>query len=187
MKKELRNHLIPLGLIFLITSLFWFFNHVSSQQYIFLLFGLGLGSLFLDIDHLIYWFYLKPNTEESRTAQSIIKSKKFISAVRFLNQTRKNHTSLVFHHFFFQVILALISFFVYTSSKNIFILSFLLALNVHLLVDEVEDFIYNPKHLQDWLFAREEKQLPIEQVQYYLILFIFFSLFFIFLLIRSQL
>lgn len=187
MKKELLSHLIPLGLIFIVTSLFWIFNSVSYSQYIFLFIGLGLGAFFLDFDHIIYWFYIKPNAEESRTAQSIIKSKKIIAAIRFLNETHKNHTSLIFHHFFFQVVLSLISFFVYTSSKDIFILSFLLALNIHLLVDEIEDYIFQPKHLQDWLFAREGKQLPIEQVRYYLILFIFFSLFFSFLLIRSNL
>lgn len=187
MKKELRNHFIPLGLVFLITSLFWISNKVSFDQYIFLSIGLAFGSFFLDFDHIIYWFYIRPNTEESRTAQSIIKSKKIFTALRFFNQTHKGHTNLVFHHFFFQVILVLISFFVYTSSKNTIVLSFLLALNIHILVDEIEDFIYQPKHLQDWLFAREEKQLPIEQVRYYLILFIFFSLFFTFLLINSNL
>ena len=187
MKKELRNHLLPIGIIFLVTTIFWIFSQIPYYQYLFLFFGLILGTFFLDLDHLIYWFYIKPNTEESREAQSLIKSKKILDTLKFFGHTHKTHTNLVFHHFFFQVVLGLISFLVYTSSQNIFILSFLLALNIHLLTDEIEDFIYHPKHLQGWLFAREEKQLPIEQVRYYLILFIVFSLFFTFLLIRSQL
>ena len=187
MKKELLNHLIPLGVLFLLTSFFWIFNQVPYYQYIFLFLGLTLGSFLLDFDHILYWLFLKPNTEESRHAQELIRSKKIFKVIKLLEQTHKKHTSMVFHHFFFQVILGLISFFVYTSTDNVFVMALVLSLNVHLLVDEIEDFIYQPRHLQDWLFAREEKQLPVEQVRYYLILFIFFSIFFTFLLIRSNL
>lgn len=187
MKKELLRHLIPLGLIFVVVSILWLSSKTPYDQYIFLFLGLAAGSFLLDFDHIIYWYFLKPNTDESHMAQSLIKSKQFIKAFRYLDETHQNHTSLIFHHFFFQVALSLISFFIFTLSKNAFILSFILALNIHLLVDEVDDYIFRPKHLQEWLFAREEIQLPIEQVRYYLILFIFFSIFFIYLLISSNL
>lgn len=187
MKKELLSHLIPLALIFFVTSFFWILNSVSFSQYIFLFLGLSIGAFFLDLDHFIYWYYVEPNSEESRNVQSIIKSKKYKKAFIFFARKHKKHTSLFLHHFFFQVILGLISFLVFTSSHNTFFLAFILALNIHLLIDEIEDYIYKPKHLQTWLFAREESQLALEKIRYYLILFIFFSLFFTFLLIRSNL
>lgn len=186
MKEELRNHLIPLALIFFIVSLFWAISKVPYYEYIFLFLGFTIGAFFLDLDHIVYWFFLKPNLEESQTAQNLIKSGKIKKTLKLLEKTHKNHNSMAFHHFFFQAILNFITFFIYFVSHNIFLLSFLLALNLHLLVDEIEDYIYNPKHLQDWLFAREEKQLSLESILYYLILFTILSLFFIILLINSK-
>ena len=186
MKKELRQHLSPLFVVFVLVSFFWVFAKVKLINYFYLLTGLVFGSFFLDFDHLIYWLYLKPNIEESRLAQIAIHHYDFKSIIKLLESTHKEHTSLIFHHFFFQVVLALISFFVFTSSDNVFGMAFLFALNVHLIVDEVEDFRHNKKHLQDWLFAREQKQLPIEYLSYYLGTFILFSLVFVWLLIKSR-
>lgn len=187
MKKEFQKHFFPLITIYILVSVIWLFNKVFYSEFIFLFLGLLLGAFLLDIDHLIYWLYLKPNLDESKTAQDFIEKKDFKSLLRLLINTHKNHTSLIFHHFFSQIVLALISFFVFTSSNSTFAMAFILAINVHLLVDEFYDFFEDPKHLQNWLFAREEKQLPIKYLKHYLIIFTVVCSFFIFLLIRSNL
>lgn len=181
MKQELKNHLIPLGVIFIITLVVWIFHKVLWFNYIYLLFGLLWGAFILDLDHLIYWLYLNPNIEESRLAQIAFHKHDFVSLLKLLESTHKQHISMVFHHYFTQVVLSLISIFVFTSSISVFTKGFVLALNIHLLVDEIADFRSNPHHLQDWLFARESKQLPIEYLKYYLGIFI--SLNFIFFLV----
>ncbi|HPR99613.1 MAG TPA: hypothetical protein PLU63_02190 [Candidatus Woesebacteria bacterium] len=186
MKQELKNHLLPLLGIFILTSILWLFQKALWYNYIFLFFGLFWGSFFLDIDHLIYWFYLEPNLEESRLAQITWKKGDFKSLIKLLESTHKNHTNLIFHHYFFQIIITLISFFVFTSSSGIFPKAFLLAINLHLLTDEIKDFLTNPEHLKLWLFAREKKQLPTSALKYYLMTLVIINLLFTTFLISSQ-
>ncbi|PIZ58734.1 hypothetical protein COY20_03270 [Candidatus Shapirobacteria bacterium CG_4_10_14_0_2_um_filter_40_12] len=186
MKRKIQLHFLPLLIVFSLASLIWLLSHVVYYNFIFLFLGLLVGSLILDIDHLIFWFYLRPNLEESRLALMAWKKGDFRSLLKLLESTHLNHTNLIFHHYFFQVVMVLISFFVFTSSKFIFAKAFLLAVNIHLLVDEFNDFFQNPRHLQDWLFARENKQLPLNSLKPYLIFFTLISLVFTYLLISSS-
>lgn len=186
MKKDLLFRLIPTSVVFIIISLFWVIFGVSNLQILLLLIGLILGTFFLDIDHIIYWFYRKPNTDESRIVKTTFEKKDFKSIYKLIKAARKNHNNLIFHHYFFQIGLNLISLFIFTSYTNTFILSFLLAINLHLLTDEIKDYFNNPKFLQNWLFAREEKQLPIKSLKNYLIIFVILFFIFLFLLIKSK-
>ena len=186
MKSELKKHLLPLLVIFIVISLAWFFSKVNYFNIIFLFFGLLFGSFFLDLDHLIYWLYLNPNIEESRLAQIAFKKHDFRSLLKLLESTHHQHTNLIFHHFFFQVVMALISVFVFTSSNSPFAMAFLLALNIHLLVDEVYDLKSDPGHLQEWLFAREPKQLPQRYLGRYILIFVALTLVFTLLLLKSR-
>lgn len=186
MKSELKRHIFPLLIIFVVISIFWLVAKNAWYQYIFLLLGLAFGSFFLDVDHLVYWLYLNPNVEESRLAQIAFKKHDFVSLIKLLEATHHKHTNLIFHHFFFQVVLAAISVFVFTSSNNVFAMGLMLALNVHLLVDEITDYRRDPSHLQDWLFAREEKQLPLDLLPKYIVLFSIVTFIFFILLLRSR-
>jgi hypothetical protein len=185
-KKELTLHLVPLIIVFFITSVFWLFSKVNFTQYISLFIGLGLGSFFLDIDHFIYWFYTHTNLQESRIAKAAFKRNDYKSLLGLLAATHKSHVDLIFHHYFFQILLLTISLYVFSSTSTIFGKAFLLALNIHLLVDEFTDFKENPKHLQNWLFARSPKQIPQSHLQQYLFFFTSITLVFFFLLIKSR-
>lgn len=171
MKPEVKAHIFPLIAIFVITSLIWIFNKTHYLNYFYLFSGLALGSYLLDLDHLIYWLYLKPNLEESRLAQLAWKKGDWASLIKLLEATKHHHLSLIFHHYFFQVVLTIFSFFVFTSTSSIFIKAILLAINFHLLIDEIIDYRHNPKHLQAWLFARESKQFALKSLKYYLYFF----------------
>lgn len=186
MKQELKLHLLPLLGIFLICSLLWLIQSHSWYQFVFLFFGLAWGAFFLDIDHLLYWFYLKPELEESQLAQTAWKKGDYKSLLKLLEQTHESHTNLIFHHYFFQIILTIISIFVFTSSSSIFAKSFLLAVNVHLLIDQSKDYRQDPEHLKLWLFARENKQLPTNALKYYLLTFVVINLFFCVFLFSAQ-
>ncbi len=186
MKQELKNHLLPLLGIFILTSLLWFFQKAVWYNFIFLFFGLLWGSFFLDIDHLIYWFYLEPNLDESHLALIAWKKGDFKSLLKLLESTHNHHNSLIFHHYFFQIIITLISFFVFTSSSGIFPKAFLLAVNIHLLTDEIKDYRQDPDRLKVWLFAREKKQLPTSALKYYLMTLTIINLLFTTFLISSQ-
>ena len=184
MKSELKYHLIPLFLIFCLVSLFWFLNQVVWYKFIYLFFGFLWGSFFLDSDHLIYWLFLHPALPESRQAQQLLKQKKFLALIKLLEKTHKKHTDLIFHHYFFQIVLTLTTLFIISSSDSVFASAFAIALNIHLLTDQIVDFRHQPRHLQNWLFAREIKQLPQEFLPHYLLTFFLFNLIFLFSLIK---
>lgn len=186
MKQELRIHLLPLLVIFLITSLVWLIFHTPYYQFIFLSLGLLTGSFLLDLDHLVYWLFLNPRTEEARLAAITLKHQDIRSLIKLLESTHKKHTNLIFHHFFFQITLALTSLFVFTSSANVFAMGLLMALNLHILVDEINDYRTDKNHLRDWLFARETKQLPLRYLGQYITVFCLISAFFFLILIQSQ-
>ena len=186
MKQELKKHLLPLLAIFIVISLIWFFYKVNYLNFIFIFFGLLLGSFFLDLDHIVYWLYINPRIEESRLAQIALKKYDFDAILKLLKATSKTHTNLIFHHFFFQVVLALISVFVFTSTINTFAMAFLLALNIHILVDEYQDYVTDKPHLQNWLFAREAKQLPLNYLGKYIATFFGLCVIFAFLLLKSR-
>ncbi len=168
MKSEFKPHIIPLFCIYFVTSLIWLFSKTNYLNYFYLLIGLALGSYLIDLDHLIYWLYLKPNLEESRLAQIAWKKGDWRSLIKLLKVTEHQHLSLIFHHYFFQVVLTIFSFFVFTSTSSIFIKSILLAVNIHLLIDEIYSYRNDPKKLQQWLFARESKQFAISSLKYYI-------------------
>lgn len=186
MKPEFKKHLPPLLAIFFLISIFWLFYKVNYLNFIFLFLGLSLGAFFLDLDHLIYWLYLNPNIEESRLAQIAFKKYDFVSLIKLLESTHHRHLNLIFHHFFFQVVMALISIFVFTSSDSPFAMAFLLALNIHLIVDEITDYRLDPGHLQNWLFARESKQLPRRYLSKYILIFVVLTSIFTLLLLKSK-
>lgn len=187
MKQNFLFDLLPTIAVFFIVSIFWVIFGASNIEIIYLLIGLILGHVFLDLDHIIYWFYRKPNTDESRTIKNIFLEKKdYKSFLKLIKAARTSHDNLIFHHYFFQVGLNLISLFIFISSSNIFCLSFLLSINLHLLTDEIRDYLRNPKFLQNWLFAREERQLSIKSLKNYLIIFNILFFIFLFLLVKSK-
>jgi hypothetical protein len=186
-KHELRYHLLASSVIFVLVSIFLVIFKVESIRLFYLFLGVFIGSFILDIDHFIFWFFLKPNLEESRLARTAIKNHDIKSIYRLLKTSHQTHYNLIFHHYFFQVILVLFSFFIFTLTKNIFVTSLVVSINLHLLIDEIIDYFYAPKTLQKWLFARESSQLPIKFLGRYILTFSFFLFIFIILLIANQL
>lgn len=161
-------------------------NNTTNLQLLWLFLGIIIGTIILDSDHLLYWFFLKPNLEESRLVKTAIKNHDFIPVIRLINVGRQKHHNLIFHHYFFQVILTLFSLFIFTSTQSIFISGLVLSLNLHLIIDESIDYFNDPKILQKWLFAREANQLPIKFLGHYIAIFAIIFCFFIFLLIKMN-
>lgn len=186
MKHEFRYHLFASLALFFLIAIFLVIIKAPNIQILATFIGIFIGSIILDTDHLIFWYFLKPNIEESRLARATIKNGDFKSLVKLINASHSTHHNLVFHHYFFQSVLVLFTFFVFTFTNNIFVLSLVVSINLHLLIDEYLDFFINPKILQKWLFAREDTQLPVKFLNRYLTFFSIFLIIFIFLLFYSQ-
>jgi hypothetical protein len=178
--KELAKHLISTLLVFILVELVWLLKGDFSFTQAFLFFvGLGIGSFLLDLDHLVYWFFLYPNKTDSLEAKRLVQEKKYRQLLLLLGRTHKAHTSLVFHHFLFQLILLPLVLFVFTSTTSILGRGLLLSLSLHLLVDQIDDYRQDYRHLSRWLFARVwlgEVKIPQQFLKIYIA---FYSLVFL--------
>ncbi len=186
MRPLLKQFAFPLLVFYLIASIIWVINRVEFSSFIFLFFGLTLGFLALDVDHLIDWFYLHPKDETSQMAQTFVSHQQFRSLFQLYLHTYSRPQNLIFHHYFFQIVLNLISLFVFTSSQSLFTMGFLTGLNYHLIAHQIYDYQNHPVRLQNWLFARENKQLSAEYLKHYITVFVIIFFLFLLLLIRSQ-
>lgn len=154
-KKEINNHLMASLLIFVLVEIVWLLSgSFSFLSAIALFLGLFLGTFLLDLDHLVYWFFLKPDLPESKKAKEYWQKKDFKNLLSLLGENHKTHTSLVFHHFLFQALFLVVTFFVLTSTASVFGKGLVLAMSAHLLTDIYLDLKKNPTHLKNWLFAR---------------------------------
>jgi hypothetical protein len=185
-KYQFRYHLLASIVLFTISAASLIIAGVENIKLLWLLLGIGFGTVILDTDHLLFWFFLKPNLEESRLVRTAFKKHDFLPIIRLVNASRQKHHNLIFHHYFFQIILTLFSLFIFTSTNNIFTSSLVLSINLHLIIDELTDYINDPKILQEWLFAREPKQLPLKFLKHYLSVFAIIFCFFIILFIKMN-
>ncbi|MGI5840761.1 MAG: hypothetical protein ACOX6N_00860 [Patescibacteria group bacterium] len=187
MKQEVRSHLLTQFGVFFFISIFWLIQRSTPFDFVYLFFGMLWGSFFLELDHLIFWLYVKPNNEESRIAQAALKQKDVNSLLELYLKTESTHSKLIFHHYFFQSVLAVISFFIFTSTSGIFTKAFVLALNIHLVVEEIIDYSRDKKYLQNWLFAGEKKQISVDYLKHYILIFLLTTCLFVYILTRSNL
>ncbi len=164
-EKEVRSHLTVTIVYFLIITILRF---KLDWSILFLWFGAFVGTFFLDIDHLIYWFVTHPEKNDSIEAKRILdlrnlrllgREGKTMKLFQLGQETHNTHTLLIFHSVVGQIILFILAIFVLTSGGSIFGSAFIMAINLHLLKDEWADYRKDKNHLSDWLFwqIREPK------------------------------
>lgn len=117
--------------------------------------GMSVGTFLLDIDHFIYWFVTHPEEEDSKEAR-MVWEKKGIGGMgemgELLGKCHQAHTKLIFHSLVLQAVLLLLAFYILTSGGSLFASAFILAINLHLLKDEWQDYFRSPARLNNWLF-----------------------------------
>lgn len=166
----LKKHLIPAVEILAFIVLIWLVKQFPFVFFIYLIVGFVIGSLVLELDHFIYWYFLDPKNQESIIAKNLIKQKKYKKIIKLIGDTAQFHTSLIFHHFIFQTILLIITFFVFTSTSSVLAKSIVFFTNTNLVIKQIYQLSSDKAHLQKWLFARLEKQISLQKIHYYVYL-----------------
>lgn len=143
--------------------------------------GALAGTFLLDIDHLIYWFYLRPEKQDSRIARILWEKRDFRGLLFLAARYHDTHTQLIFHSALFQVIFLVLTFYFFTTGDSYFGVGLVAAINIHLLKDEWEEYFEGREaHLNDWLFWQIKTKISLEAQKIYLIvvsfLFAFLSL-----------
>ncbi len=153
MKKEIITHFSFLIAIFIFISLArgWL-----AVEYIPFWLGGLLGTLLIDIDHLIYVYFLKPHELTSQRVDNLLKKGRIIKTFELLTVTRSERTNLIFHTAYFQIIFLIFALLVVTSSGSILGRGLVMAASLHLLIDQVIDY-FETGDIQNWF-----KELPIK-------------------------
>lgn len=99
-----------------------------------------IGAILPDIDHLIYVYFLKPHELTSQRATRMMAKGQVMQTFNLLANTRSERTNLIFHTAMFQIVFAVFTFFVVSSSNSLLGRGIVLAFSLHLLVDQYLDF-----------------------------------------------
>jgi hypothetical protein len=143
---------------------FWFsfFVFVAiTKQYLALPywgFWLGgiVGTILPDIDHVIYFYLVKPAELTSRRFNFLLERKAVGRMFSLLYETRSERTELIFHTIFFQLIFFVLTFWMLSSSGSLFGKGMALAFALHLLIDQVID-LTELGNFENWF-----KNLPVK-------------------------
>ncbi len=131
MKKEIINTLLFwFGYFLLITLL----NSLYSLSYWPLYVGGLVGLIMPNLDHLLYVFVFRPQELTSQRVAQFLNSKNYKDALFLLYDTKEERKDLIFHTILFQIIFAVLTFWVVSSSGNLFarglVLSYYLILTL---------------------------------------------------------
>lgn len=144
-----------------------------------LLVGGLVGTYILDVDHLIYWFVSHPEKEDSGKALEITRRIRGIRGIRDIagelyqlgQQYHNEHLHMVFHTISFQLILLILTVYVLSSSGSYFGAGLVLAINLHLLKDIWQDYVFRGKEALADYFLWQIKGWGVERyLKEYLIL-----------------
>lgn len=98
-----------------------------------------IGTLLPDLDHIVYAFFLRPQELNSQRVNYMLGHRQIWETIKFLAETRSERTRLIFHSAVFELVFAVLTFLVVTSSGTHFGRGIVLGFFLHLLIDQAVD------------------------------------------------
>ncbi len=164
MRKEIIKHLIYFAGYFVFLTIV---NSLYSLSYWPLYVG-GLVGLFIpNIDHLLHVFVLKPQELTSQRVAVLFKNKQIKEAITLLYDTRDERKDLMFHIVMYQIIFAILTFWVVSSSGNLFGRGLVLSYYLSLVIFNLKKFVNKE------LIFGDQDQTRIYFVAQVILLFVF--------------
>jgi hypothetical protein len=150
--KTLTHYKIPLLLSVTLAVVILGLSVVRTPVSIILVFlGSLLGTFILDLDYIIYAYFLEPNTDFSRTLTTYIKHRDFANAASFIEYHKHEVEDKTLHSILFQIVLAASVIFVVSASDNMFIVSLVLSSYVSTIYTLVREYLANGA--TDWFWS----------------------------------
>lgn len=137
---------------------FWFsffvfitlFKHYFTLSYWPFWLGGIVGTILPDLDHFIYFYFVKPQDLTSQRVGYLVNKKEIVRGVELLYETRNERKDLIFHSVFFQVIFLVLTFWMMSSSGSFFGRGLVLSFALHLSIDQIMD-LTELKSFDNWL------------------------------------
>jgi hypothetical protein len=162
-KKDLLTHFLFLIALFTLIALT---KQWIDVKYLPFLFGGIVGTLLPDVDYLINVYLLKPKEDVSQQAATLLSERKVLKSWDVLATNQEKWSEMLLHTANFQVVFAILAFLVFTSSPSLLGRGLVLAYLLHLVVDEMTDWI-EKKDLNRW-FVNFPLQLNLGEKHWYL-------------------
>lgn len=89
------------------------------------------------LDHIVYVFFQRPYELTPQRVKALWDQKNYMGAISLLYQTRGERTNLIFHSSLFQIIFAILTFWVVSSSGSPLGRGVVLSFYLSLFLDEV--------------------------------------------------
>jgi len=164
MKKEIINTLLFwLGYFIFITII----NSLYSFSYWPLYVGGLFGLLMPNLDHLLHVFVFKPQELTSLRINQLFKNKQYKDVLILFFDTRGERRELVFHTLLFQIIFTVLTFWVVSSSGNLFARGLVLSYNLCLVMFNLK------KYLNKEIIIGDSDQTRIYFAAQVILLFVF--------------
>lgn len=96
-----------------------------------------IGMILPSLDHVIYVFFQRPYELTPQRVKALWQQKNYLGVISLLYQTRGERTNLIFHSLLFQVIFAVLTFWVVSSSGSPLGRGVVLSFYLNLLLDEI--------------------------------------------------
>lgn len=172
-KNEVYSHL--LAALFYSALITILGNHFRPEFMIFWV-GTAFGTLLIYLDPLISTYLSSPKSPVLEETRLELKQKKFQKLFWDLVSHHQTLQNPLLHSGLFQFVLALLSFFVVTSTANFFGAGMVMGMSLHLIKDEVT-LRHSPEKLKKILFWNIHREIsPKEQMTFLAAVFTLFGL-----------
>ncbi len=147
MKRSVVMHSIFLFSYFIFISIF---RNMLSLDFTPFWVGAVLGALIPAVDYLLYVYVFNPRENISQQVNSLVTQGKTIQGMEMLSRTNiARESSVILHTANFQLFFAVFAFWVITSSTNLLGKGLVLALLLHLMIDQLSDLL-ETKDVSHW-------------------------------------
>ncbi|HUV47200.1 MAG TPA: hypothetical protein VMW29_03640 [Candidatus Bathyarchaeia archaeon] len=141
-------------------SFSWAFLRFSLRDSISWFSGVFLGGYFIKLEQFAYVYYIHPDEILSLDIKRLIQEKRKKEVFWFLRE-RVSEQRLAFRSSLFQLVWLVLAFFTLTSTTSVFGKALVMAIGLHLLLDEWEDLLKG-KSLY-WLFWQIKREVTGEE------------------------
>lgn len=118
--------------------------------------GAILGTFFLDLDYFLFAYITEPEHYFSKQLQKLISEKNISNVLNYIQTHKGEMGNLVLHSALFQGVLAALSFYVVSSSGNIFVKALVMTALLQSFYRQWVDY-EKEKNLNDWFWVLSEK------------------------------
>ena len=117
--------------------------------------GSLLGSIILQLDYVIYAYFLEPEKEYSKSVRGYIKDKDYSGATDYIYFHKNDINDKTLNSALFQIVLGLAMLFVVTSDVSMFIKSLVVSAFVNSIYIMMEEFYANRSDQWFWAFKNK--------------------------------